>query len=67
EGLIFASATGMPLTYSNLVRRHFAPVMQLAGLTNEAGKPLFHIYSLRHSFATQMLFEAEVPVKLVSA
>jgi integrase len=65
-GLVFASTTGTMLQYSNVVRRHFVPVLTAAGLVDAEGKPLFTPYSLRHTFGTRMIFEGQVPVKTVS-
>ncbi len=58
--LVFATAEGSPLMHQNLMRRHFKPILKLAGLSES-----FRMYDLRHSCATLLLAAEENP-KVVS-
>ncbi len=57
--LIFASEIGTPLLHGNLLRRHFKPIRDKAGL------PKIRLYDLRHTTATLLLSAGENP-KVVS-
>ncbi|WP_243123826.1 tyrosine-type recombinase/integrase [Thermaerobacter sp. FW80] len=58
--LVFTTAVGTPVRPENLVRRHFKPVLERAGLA-----PIpFH--ALRHTCATLML-QAGIPMKVVQS
>jgi integrase len=57
--LIFPSETGGPMNRNNLLRRHFKPLAQKAGLPKEA-----KLYTLRHTFAT-LWMESNEPVKVL--
>ena len=58
--LVFATSEGTPLLRRNLVRRHFKPLLKLAGLDES-----IRLYDLRHSCATLLLAANENP-KVVS-
>lgn len=60
NNLVFATPTGEPLRGSNVLRRSLRPVLERAELN-----PAFHLYTLRHSFATLSL-AARVDAKSVS-
>lgn len=57
--LVFATSTGNPLSESNLVKRHFKPLLKRAGL------PDIRLYDLRHTCATLLLLKGTNP-KIVS-
>ena len=57
--LVFASEIGTPLLHGNLLRRHFKPIRDNAGL------PKIRLYDLRHTMATLLLSSGENP-KIVS-
>ncbi|MDQ3088819.1 MAG: site-specific integrase, partial [Acidobacteriota bacterium] len=57
--LVFASEIGTPLLHGNLLRRHFKPIRDKAGL------PSIRLYDLRHTTATLLLSAGENP-KIVS-
>jgi len=57
--LVFASEIGTPLLDGNLLRRHFKPIRDKAGL------PSIRLYDLRHTTATLLLSADENP-KIVS-
>jgi integrase len=57
--LVFASGIGTPLLHGNLLRRHFKPIRDKAGL------PSIRLYDLRHTTATLLLSAGENP-KIVS-
>jgi len=57
--LVFASEIGTGLMNRNINRRHFRPLMKLAGL------PQIRLYDLRHTTATMLLLLGENP-KVVS-
>lgn len=58
--LVFATETGEPVNYRNLVRRHFKPALESAGLPASV-RP----YDLRHSFAS-LAMAAGAHVKAIS-
>lgn len=58
--LVFASQKGEPLNEQNIVRRHFKPLLEKAGLSKN-----YRLYDLRHSCATLLLSQGENP-KIVS-
>ncbi|HHY32805.1 MAG TPA: site-specific integrase [Firmicutes bacterium] len=58
--LVFATDLGLPVHEHNLVRRHFKPILQKAGLSSET-----RLYDLRHTCAT-LLLKAGVHPKIVS-
>jgi integrase len=58
--LVFATPDGGPLMPQNLYRRHFKPILKLAGLPES-----LRMYDLRHSCATLLLAVQENP-KVVS-
>jgi integrase len=55
RGLVFPSKLGTPMSANNLSRRHFKPLLKLAGL------PDVRLYDLRHTFATLWLDSGEHP------
>jgi len=55
HGLVFPSSTGTPMSHNNLNRRHFKPLLKIAGL------PDIRPYDLRHTFATLWLESGEHP------
>ena len=57
---IFATEIGTPILTSNLMRRHFKPILKEAKLSEK-----IRLYDLRHSCATLLLAEGENP-KVVS-
>jgi integrase len=57
--LVFTDTLGGPLRGNNLERRHFGPLMRVAGV------PRIRFHDLRHTAATLMI-AAGVPVKVVS-
>jgi len=57
--LVFASEIGTPFLHGNLVRRHFKPILERAGL------PSIRLYDLRHTGATLPL-SADIDPKVVS-
>lgn len=59
-GLVFAGEDGQPLDERNLVRRHFKPILQAAGLPGD-----LRLYDLRHTCAT-LLLAAGVNPKIVA-
>ena len=59
-GLIFANERGGPLDLSNVVKRHFKPILSRAGLPSN-----IRLYDLRHSCAT-ILLQAGMNPKIVS-
>ena len=58
--LVFATATGEPLSIRNLITRNFKPILLRAGLPES-----LRLYDLRHSCATLLLAQGEHP-KVVS-
>jgi integrase len=58
--LVFATGEGTPILRRNLVRRHFKPILKMAGLDQS-----IRLYDLRHSCATLLLSENVNP-KVVS-
>jgi len=54
-GLVFASATGTPISIRNLERRHFKPILKSAKL------PDIRLYDLRHTCATTLLAHGQDP------
>lgn len=54
--LVFANSLGRPLNLTNLVKRHFKPILQKAGLSEA-----IRLYDLRHSCATLLLEAGENP------
>ncbi len=56
---IFASEAGTPIMHRNLLRRHFKPILEKAGL------PEIRLYDLRHTTATLLLSAGQNP-KVVS-
>lgn len=48
--LVFATAEGTPVRFSNFMRRHYKPLVKAAGLPDET---TFH--ALRHSCATLLI------------
>jgi integrase len=59
HGLVFPNGVGRPMNPSNLLRRHFHPLLERAGL------PRIRFHDLRHSTAT-LLLERNVPTRVVS-
>jgi integrase len=57
---VFATEIGTPLLNSNLMRRHFKPLLKAAELSEK-----IRLYDLRHTCATLLLSEEENP-KVVS-
>ena len=57
--LIFKTSSGDAINKRTLVKRHFRPILEQAGL------PKIHLYDLRHTAAT-LAVAAGVPVKVVS-
>jgi integrase len=58
--LAFSNSEGMPLLRRNLIKRHYKPALQAAGLPTDA-----RLYDLRHTCAT-LLLAAGVHPKVVS-
>jgi integrase len=58
-GLVFPNTLGGPMDYTNLVPRHFKPLLRRAGL------PDIRFHDLRHTCAT-LLFTRGVHPKIVS-
>jgi integrase len=56
--LVFPNGAGKPMNYSNMVRRHFQPALEAAGL------PRVKFHSLRHSYASIQLAAGQ-PIKYV--
>jgi len=56
HGFIFAGPDGQPPDYRTLVRRHFKPLLQRAGLPST-----LRVYDLRHSSATLLMSEGVHP------
>lgn len=54
--LVFAGEHGQPLDRHNLVRRHFKPLLTMAGLPDS-----IRLYDLRHTCATLLLAAGENP------
>lgn len=54
--LVFANEVGRPLELRNIVRRHFKPLLELAGLP-----PSVRLYDLRHTHATLLLAQGVHP------
>ena len=59
QGFVFAAENGEPMSDKNIMRRHFKPLLESAGL------PDIRIYDLRHTCATLLLAAGENP-KVVS-
>lgn len=59
HGLVFTTETGEPPYWTAIVRRHFEPIL------NRAGLPPMRAYDLRHSHAA-MLLAAGINLKAVS-
>ena len=59
RGFMFATSSGAPPDATNLVKKHFKPLLKRAGL------PSLRLYDLRHTAATLMLTNGEHP-KVVS-
>jgi integrase len=59
RGLVFPNTLGTPMDYTNLVPRHFKPLLRRAGLPN------IRFHDLRHTCAT-LLFTRGVHPKIVS-
>ncbi len=57
--LIFCNRKGNPESTPNLLKRHFRPILEAAGLP-----PEFRMYDLRHSCAT-LLLEKNINPKIV--
>ncbi|CAA9472083.1 MAG: Integrase [uncultured Rubrobacteraceae bacterium] len=55
KGLVFASQTGKTMSASNVVNRHFRPLLQRAGL------PRVRLHDLRHTCATLLLIKGVHP------
>ena len=51
--LMFPNDAGKPTNYSNMVRRHFLPALQAAGL------PRIRFHDLRHTYASLMIEQGE--------
>lgn len=59
QNLVFCSETGTPLNPENLIKRHFHPLLEKAGL------PKIRFHDLRHTHATLLLAQG-VNVKIIS-
>jgi integrase len=55
RGLVFASQTGNTMSASNVVNRHFRPLLKRAGL------PRIRLHDLRHTCATLLLIKGVHP------
>lgn len=53
--LVFATSLGTPISESNLVKRHFKPILKAAKL------PDVRLYDLRHTCATLLMAAGESP------
>ena len=62
--LVFPNERGLPLWRQNLLRRSFYPLLERAGLVDDAGRPLLTFHGLRHVHGTE-LFRAGVHPKIV--
>ncbi len=51
--LVFPNNSGKPINYSNMVSRHFAPVIKKAGL------PQIRFHGLRHTYASLLIEQGE--------
>ncbi len=51
--LVFPTNRGTPINYSNMVRRHFIPALQKAGL------PVMRFHDLRHTYASLLIEQGE--------
>jgi integrase len=51
--LVFPNGAGGPINYSNMVRRHYHPALEAAGL------PRIRFHDLRHTYASQMISHGE--------
>ena len=60
NGLVFATAVGTPIHRRFIIKYHFKPTLQRAGLDKA-----IRLYDLRHSYVTLSLLSG-VPVKVVS-
>ena len=60
NNLVFTASTGQPVQYRNLIRRHFKPLLEKAGLPENT-----RLYDLRHTHATLLLGQGVHP-KIVS-
>jgi len=56
HGFVFATNSGEPLRKNNVLRRHFKPILQAAGLPSG-----IRLYDLRHTCATLLLLAGENP------
>ena len=54
-GLLFATDLGTPLDASNMINRHFKPLLRRAGL------PKIRFHDLRHTCATLLLLKGVHP------
>ena len=59
RGLVFPNTLGTPMDYTNLMPRHFKPLLKKAGLPN------IRFHDLRHTCATLLLTKGVHP-KIVS-
>ncbi|UCE08543.1 MAG: site-specific integrase, partial [bacterium] len=51
--LIFCNDKGRPINYTNMVRRHFHPALEAAGL------PRMKFHGLRHTYASLLIAQGE--------
>ena len=56
DDLVFTSQKGTPMSWNNLARRNFKPLLKEDGLPQTV-----RFYDLRHTFATWMLEQGENP------
>lgn len=62
--LVFATNKGTPWALSNIAARIWNPLQREAGLIDEAGKPLFHIHTMRHFAASNWIELGFTPKRL---
>jgi integrase len=63
--LVFASESGTPLTYSNIVNRQLGPLQAALGIMAEGGAPRYTPHSFRH-FAISLWIDEGASLKQVS-
>lgn len=64
-GPVFASTNGTHMRKSNLLRRHYHPILERAGIKQPGQPAPIRFHDLRHTTATQLL-EAGVPATRVA-
>jgi integrase len=62
--LVFPTNKGTPWALSNIAARIWNPLQREAGLVGDAGKPLFHIHTMRHFAASNWIELGFTPKRL---